>query len=85
MAGSWASRAVVVLGDDGGVAAAAAGDGVVAAAGDGAAEAEAGAEVATVDAKDPLYQERLFVFSFKVVIFGKVAPASQVLKTFVSS
>lgn len=75
MAGSWASRAVVVLGDDGGVAAAAAGDGVVAAAGDGAAEAGAGAEVATVDAKDPLYQERLFVFSFKVVIFGKVAPA----------
>lgn len=53
MAGSWASRAVVVLGDDGGVAAAAAGDGAVAAAGDGAAEAEAGAEVATVDAKDP--------------------------------
>lgn len=51
MAGSWASRAVVVLGDDDGVAAAA-GDGV-AAAGDGAAEAEVVAEAVMEDARDP--------------------------------
>lgn len=53
MAGSWALRAVVALGDDDGVAAAAAGDGVVAAAGDGAAGAEVVAEAVMEDARDP--------------------------------
>lgn len=53
MVGSWALRAVVALGDDDGVAAAAAGDGVAAAAGDGAAEAEVVAEAVMEDARDP--------------------------------
>lgn len=56
MVGSWASRAVVALGDDDGVAAAVAGDD--AAAGDGAAEAEAVAEAAMEDARDPSYEEK---------------------------
>lgn len=54
MAGSWASRAVEAPGDDDGVAAAAAGDGV-AAAGDGAAEAEVVAEAVMEDARDPAW------------------------------
>lgn len=58
MAGSWASRAVVDLGDDDGVAAAAAGDGVAAVAGDGAAEAEVVAEAVMEDARDPSHEER---------------------------
>lgn len=58
MAGSWASRAVVVLGDDDGVVAAAAGDDV-AAAGDGAAEAEVVAEAVTEDARDPSQEEKI--------------------------
>lgn len=58
MVGSWALRAVVALGDDDGVAAAAAGDGVAAvAAGDGA-EAEAVAEAVTEDARDPSHEEK---------------------------
>lgn len=52
MVGSWASRAVVALGDDDGVAVVVAG-GDAAAAGDGAAEAEAVAEAAMEDARDP--------------------------------
>lgn len=54
MAGSWASRAVVALGDDDGVAAAAADDGV-AAAGGGAAEVEVVAEAVMEDARDPAW------------------------------
>lgn len=54
MAGSWASRAVVALGDDDGVAAAVAGDGVVA-ADDGAAEVEVVAEAVMEDARDPAW------------------------------
>lgn len=53
MADSWASRAAVALGDDDGVAAAAAGDGAAEAAGDGAAEAEVVAEAVMEDARDP--------------------------------
>ena len=60
MAGSWASRAVVALGDDDGVAAAAAGDGV--AAGDGAAEAEVVAEAVMEDARDPSHEEKDYLF-----------------------
>lgn len=55
-AGSWASRAVAALGDDGGVAAA--GDGVAAAAGDDAAEVEVVAEAVTEDARDPSHEEK---------------------------
>jgi len=55
--GSWASRAVVALGDDDGVAVVVAG-GDAAAAGDGAAEAEAVAEAAMEDARDPSYEEK---------------------------
>lgn len=57
MAGSWASRAVGALGDDDGVAAAAAGDGV-AAAGDGAAEVEVVAEAVMEDARDPSHEQK---------------------------
>lgn len=58
MAGSWASKAVVALGDDDGVAAAAAGDGVAAAAGEGAAEVEVAAEAVMVGARDSSHEEK---------------------------
>lgn len=62
MAGSWASRAVVALGDDGGVAAVTAGDGAAAAADDGAAAAEVVAEAVMEDARDPSHKEKDYLF-----------------------
>jgi len=64
---------VAALGDDDGVAAAAAGDGAVAAAGDGAAEAEAVAGAVMEDARDPTREQK----DYLVLVSRQKTPEKQ--------